>query len=128
MLTTKVELFLEGTDDFKAMSPEKRNCYYPHEKPLEHFDVYSEANCVLQCAWSEALQECGCVPWFLAHHFPDSLMCESGGNRCFKSAVDGRNDADNSTSCIAACLPDCETIQYDVANGLVRSRGDLDYE
>ncbi len=110
----KLDYIAVGTKEFTAMAPQKRNCYYPDEKVLEPFDVYSEANCVLLCAWHLAKDKCGrCVPWFLLEYFPNTQMCEANANRCFKNVVDGRYYIKNST-CINGCLPDCETVQYQI--------------
>ena len=32
-------------------------------------DVYSQANCELECAWKRAASTCGCVPWFLKEYY-----------------------------------------------------------
>lgn len=81
---------VKTTDEFRSLSPKKRNCLYPKEKHLDFFPEYSETSCVLECAWSRAARECGCVPWFLRGHFPDRPMCELTGNACFRSIVDDR--------------------------------------
>ncbi len=70
-----VENVLEGTEAFGDLALEQRGCYYPSEVELEHFSVYSEGNCYLECAWEAAGDRCGCVPWFLAEHFPGKHIC-----------------------------------------------------
>ncbi len=102
---------MEGTTEFKAMGPMKRNCLYPEEKELTHFPIYSEPNCVLECAWNYAAKKCNCAPWFLYSHFPEVNTCEAHGNLCFFDIVKTRYDlADDE--CMDGCLPDCETVEY----------------
>ena len=121
LVKVKLDYIAEGTAEFRAMDPGKRNCLYPDERALDHFDVYSEPNCVLQCAWDHARRECGCEPWFLLGRLSSSSgsssggarMCEANGNRCFRRVVGGRYDI-NSSDCISGCLPDCETVQYEI--------------
>ena len=101
---------VKTTDDFRGMSPLKRNCYYPDEIKLDFFPEYSEANCALECAWKLANQTCRCIPWFLRGHFPEADLCEVFGNKCFKDLVDGRYKLDE---CMRPemCLPDCEVTE-----------------
>ncbi len=115
----KVDYMEEGTDEFKAMPPERRRCFYPQEKTLRHFEVYSESNCMLQCAWEDAVEACSCVPWFLYEKFPNVHMCEAFGNRCFRSVLDARYETkeDSSRACFLECLPDCESVHYSVEPG-----------
>ena len=105
----------EGTDEYKAMDPKKRGCFYPHEKRLEHFESYSEANCILEQAWNIAEEFCSCVPWFLLDTFSASAMCEANGNRCFREIINMRyNRKVNDFKSI--CLADCEKVQYEITH------------
>ncbi len=95
------------------MAPPKRNCLYPDEKELNHFPAYSEPNCVLECAWRHAALKCSCAPWFLREHHPEVDTCEAHGNQCFIEIVRGRYDLVGD-ECMEGCLPDCETVEYDI--------------
>ena len=108
-----LEYVAEGSEEFKAMDPHKRNCYYPNEKALDVFRTYSEANCILECAWRIAKDECGCAPWFLLQHLPKTTrMCEAIGNRCFRNLVENRYNRRHYVNCKNECLSDCEKAQY----------------
>ncbi len=69
-VSVEVSNILEGTEEFRSLGAERRECLFPREKTLAHFPLYSEGNCYLECVWEEARRECGCVPWFLTRHFP----------------------------------------------------------
>ena len=81
---------VQTTDEFRRMSVSKRKCLYPGEKELKWFPSYSESNCFLECAWGNAAEVCGCVPWHLKSRFKDMDMCERFGNKCFNQAIQNR--------------------------------------
>ncbi len=109
-----MDYILEGTGEFRALSPQKRNCLYPDEKELKHFPLYSEPNCVLECSWSYAVRTCACAPWFLHSHYPGVHTCEAHGNQCFSDIVNNRYKL-MEEECIKGCLPDCETVNYKIS-------------
>lgn len=121
---------VKTTEEFRAMSADKRECFYSHEKELDYFPEYSESNCKLECAWSIAMDKCGCVPWFLLDLYPSSPICDIFGNLCFKGSVDRRyrdsklakGDDDPASSCYDACLDDCETVDFRLELHEVRLR------
>lgn len=115
-------LMVRGTEEFRAMDVSQRNCYYGHEKKLEQFKEYTQANCYLECTWKAAAEKCGCVPWFLSDGFPKSEVCMQEGNVCFKDTVDNRFN-DGEDACGAECLDDCETLEFEVALDMVYRGG-----
>ena len=74
---------------------------------------YSKANCILECAWKEAAEDCGCVPWYLKRNFADSRMCELLGNACFKRMV-GDRERSLRDRCEDKCPRDCETTEFEI--------------
>lgn len=107
----KPTVIVRTTDDFRAMSVKRRRCYYSHEVKLGYYPEYSEANCILECAWKEAAKICGCVPWFLKDHFLEKKMCEVFGNMCFRDVIDRRYET-KEKPCYADCLEDCEKVEF----------------
>ena len=43
-------LGVDADDDIRQIAPEKRNCFFPDESPLEMHKSYSQANCILECS------------------------------------------------------------------------------
>lgn len=82
---------VENTDVFMAMDPKSRDCYGHYEKNLKWFDFYSRSNCLLECAWSTAFEQCGCVPWYLNEKIPEAQICEFMGHACFQRIVQERS-------------------------------------
>lgn len=77
-------LSVEADDDIKQISPERRNCYFPDENPLEMHKVYSQANCILECSIKYARQ----CPFTLkllssktCHFQVRALQAECSGNQ-----------------------------------------------
>lgn len=52
-------------DDFRSMSLSKRNCFFPGEKHLKYFRVYTKANCEQESLSLEIVKACGCAPFYL---------------------------------------------------------------
>ena len=101
------------TKEFRNLDPAKRNCLFKDEASLEHFPVYTEANCMVECAWRHAKEICLCVPWFLKGYFPEVPLCELFGNKCFRDVVDTRYKRLTGL-CRNQCLPDCEITEFTI--------------
>ena len=98
------------TKEFRNMKAKTRECFYTDEIKLKYFPVYSEPNCLLECAWELAFEKCKCVPWFLIDYFKGAPTCEIYGNKCFANIVDQRYEM--YIPCKAECLQDCERVEY----------------
>lgn len=79
-----IQVVLKSTEEFRAMDPQRRRCYFEDEEKLLTFPVYTKENCELECAWNMAKESCNCVPWFLKRYFPSAKLCDLFGNTCFR--------------------------------------------
>lgn len=52
-------------DGLRSMSYEKRNCFFPGEKSLKYFKVYTKSNCEMEKLSLALNASCGCVPYHL---------------------------------------------------------------
>ena len=61
-----------STEDFRAMSLDKRQCRLDHEV-LDHstHPIYTRANCMFDCHVKLAFDTCKCVPWDLPTKIPN---------------------------------------------------------
>ena len=117
---------IEGTNEFVNMNINRRKCYYPHEFQLEKFDYYSQDNCFLECAWNHAMTKCKCIPWYLYQYYPNEIICEKIGLKCFSNIINQRKmisqqkyaaiteTASWRLNCSSVCLQDCERVKYDI--------------
>jgi amiloride-sensitive sodium channel len=53
------------SSSIKSLSAEQRHCYLKSERPLQHFKIYSQSNCLLECFANYTLKKCGCVSYFM---------------------------------------------------------------
>lgn len=49
------------TQSLKSYPPARRQCYFPSERYLQYFKVYTQRNCELECVTNYTLKTCGCV-------------------------------------------------------------------
>lgn len=48
-----------------SYSSERRQCFFPKERKLAYFKVYTQRNCELECLTNLTLKECGCVSYYM---------------------------------------------------------------
>lgn len=52
-----------------SYDPHRRQCFFPSERYLKFFKVYTQRNCELECLTNHTLKVCGCV----GIHMPSEL-------------------------------------------------------
>lgn len=57
LITPKVIL---PSPALRTYDPNDRQCYFPSERTLKFFKIYTQGNCQLECAWNVTLDECDC--------------------------------------------------------------------
>ncbi|XP_068913456.1 pickpocket protein 28-like [Tenebrio molitor] len=67
--------------EVRRFKPETRKCYMADERPLKHFQKYTQSNCLLECLTNYTLNECGCV-WFFMPRDSDTAVCGVGSAEC----------------------------------------------
>lgn len=53
-----------------------RQCYFPSERTLKFFKIYTQGNCQLECAWNVTLEECDCYTLTMPSKY-DRTSCRS---------------------------------------------------
>lgn len=123
----KIEPKLTTTaDSLRFYSPERRQCFYPHERKLKFFRYYNQHNCKLECLANIMLDHCGCVTFALPRD-KKTRLCEVYETECYDSVL---NNAGNevvqqqfdkeyfgkmSTSTKIEkcnCMPPCTNVEY----------------
>ena len=104
-------MHFDSMPEYRGLNPDWRRCYFPDEFALKWHTNYSEPNCVTECTWSYASEECQCIPWFLVKYFPGFPVCELYGNKCFRTLIDNRYDLLEETGCSEQCLDDCNKLE-----------------
>lgn len=53
----------------RRYAPQKRGCYFQHERKLRFFKTYSREKCRLECLANFIKKECGCVAFYMPSQF-----------------------------------------------------------
>ncbi|XP_068082934.1 pickpocket protein 28-like [Anabrus simplex] len=110
--------------------PLGRQCYFPSERRLRFFNVYTQQNCALECLTNHTLTVCGCVAFYMPREL-DTPICGSGNTQCVKNATEqllvqevyeGLRTTDSGPNC--HCLQSCTALQYKAE----RSQADFDWQ
>ncbi|GAB0099482.1 Epithelial sodium channel [Sergentomyia squamirostris] len=108
MTTTAQELHRYG--------PRERQCFFPHEKYLQHYIIYNERNCRIECLTNMTMVKCGCV-FFDMPHNKSVKLCGKGSIPCYQrvrremdQTVMKNAGVEDNNSC--DCLPSCTSINY----------------
>ena len=110
---TATQIYAES--GVKNWKPNKRNCYFSDENPLEMHKDYSQSSCILECIIKfarnkikEQNQTEECTPWFypVVDEYVTQL-CDPWQTKKFQKWI--TSVPDNQCS---HCLPDCETTMY----------------
>ncbi|XP_047992149.1 pickpocket protein 28-like isoform X1 [Leguminivora glycinivorella] len=121
------------SDGLLPYSPNIRKCYFPSERYLRYFRVYTQANCEMECLSNFTYARCGCVHFGMVYG-ENMTVCSAGSIQCVQNAQKElvtvaamssleRDSADNSTNVIdenardiamrCMCMPACTSIEYE---------------
>jgi hypothetical protein len=81
-----------------------RQCFWPGERQLKYFQIYSKSNCELECLADFIVEICECVPFY----FPRQL----GTRICSFKDISCVNIVKRSKLAKCGCLPSCNSIEY----------------
>ncbi|CAG9863464.1 unnamed protein product [Phyllotreta striolata] len=113
-------------------SPSKRECYFPNEKKLRFFKLYTAKNCQLECQTNYTLRFCDCVNFFMPRE-NGTKMCGISKLGCMQKAYFSFRLGDNLRNKLGDrfqtnerakkllkrykgcdCLPTCTDLTYNV--------------
>ncbi|XP_063378688.1 pickpocket protein 28-like [Cydia fagiglandana] len=108
-------------------SPHIRQCYFPTERTLHFFKMYTQNNCRLECLANHTLTSCGCVEYYMPRN-QSTLMCISSDElHCLYKTFVAYSAMDdgfgNSNHSLCQCLPLCHSVQYEAE--VVRTSEDV---
>ncbi|XP_017770397.1 PREDICTED: pickpocket protein 28-like [Nicrophorus vespilloides] len=55
------------SSELQSYPPEKRQCYFPNERNLRFFKIYTQQNCEVECLANFTLRLCKCVDFHMPH-------------------------------------------------------------
>ncbi|XP_014277464.1 pickpocket protein 28 [Halyomorpha halys] len=100
--------------------PHRRQCFFPAERYLKFFKVYTQRNCELECLTNHTLEVCGCVGIHMPR-YNETKFCGAGKKQCMITAEEELRLKEvaasyKGTSVTCDCLPACTSIQYNSEN------------
>ncbi|KAJ8916815.1 hypothetical protein NQ315_005822 [Exocentrus adspersus] len=78
-------VMINSSESVGMYNPKRRECYFPKEKELKFFKIYTSLNCKLECLTNFTLHQCGCVNFYMPRDNSTSI-CGNGKSRCMKKA------------------------------------------
>lgn len=99
--------YIDSSEQFKVWNKDMKACYFPDDRKLNYFSIYTQDNCLLECRLNKIAPICQCAPWYLNQtQFP---ACGLVGNECFReNLANYQDDLQDRTDC--DCKNDCEGI------------------
>ncbi|XP_055319537.1 pickpocket protein 28-like [Sitodiplosis mosellana] len=100
------------SNGLRKYSPEKRGCFFRAERQLRFFKWYSQQKCEFECLSNFTRDNCGCVKFFMPR---DNLtnICNVKKFLCLNNATRAYYKMNTLTQ-KCNCLPDCNSVSYDV--------------
>ncbi|XP_017025391.1 pickpocket protein 11 [Drosophila kikkawai] len=98
------------TENLGSIDLDKRACYFPRERDLFYFSVYSQGNCLAECRSEGIFRLCGCIP-------PNSPR-RQGWSLCDLQQIQCTINYDNADRIVeeqkqCKCLPPCQFHRYE---------------
>lgn len=115
--------------------PERRQCFFEHERELRYFEVYTKSACELECLTNFTYHRCGCVKFSMPRD-ESMKICNQSQIQCY---VDAEKDLmlNDLKQCLKAgpganrlgqtdcnCLSSCTSINYEAE----LSQAEFDYD
>ncbi|KAK3911814.1 Pickpocket protein 28 [Frankliniella fusca] len=121
------------SEGLREYEPSRRQCYFPYERHLRYFQVYTQKNCELECSTNYTMRMCNCTAFYMPRS-NDIPICGSGSSNCLKNATEGlvlheiekelERQKGKTSSDDCHCLPACTSLEYDAQT----SQADFDWE
>nr|XP_015838365.1 PREDICTED: pickpocket protein 28-like [Tribolium castaneum] len=119
-------IIITTSESVKKFPPEKRECYFPTDRKLKFFKIYSALNCRLECLTNYTLKMCRCVNFFMPRE-NGTKICGTGNIDCllYTEAVmqlkhlrsqlnETKHGKISGSGLDCKCLPICDDITYEV--------------
>ena len=100
-----------SSDDFKAMSFEKRKCKLAIETNMKStHPTYTYDNCKFDCYVKLAYKTCRCVGWDFVNKIDGAKECDLFGRTCFSNMIESLTHS--SDQHCKHCVDECDYVKY----------------
>ncbi|KAF9411727.1 hypothetical protein HW555_009556 [Spodoptera exigua] len=104
---------LNSSDRLRSYDAEIRQCYFPDERYLKYFNIYTASNCMIECLSNITYQLCGCVNFYMPHS-SSNRICTQYDDNCVQNARETMLHRESSQEdYVCHCLPSCNSVDYD---------------
>ncbi|CAB3239600.1 unnamed protein product [Arctia plantaginis] len=103
---------LNTSESLIKYDPEIRQCYFPGERYLKYFKIYTANNCKIECLANVTFNLCNCVAFYMPHE--SKTICTELSQGCMNLARDKMVEieaTDPNRTC--RCLPSCNSVDYE---------------
>ncbi|XP_039453698.1 pickpocket protein 28-like [Culex pipiens pallens] len=118
-IVIKPEIMLTSKS-LHSYTPSRRRCFFSHERKLQFFAIYNQANCELECLTNYTRKLCSCVRFSMPHD-RRTKVCESYQLEC---CIQAENEVqllianegigkESLSKDQCRCLPACNSIEFD---------------
>ncbi|XP_076265224.1 pickpocket protein 28-like [Rhynchophorus ferrugineus] len=125
-------VMITTSDTVKVYNPKRRECYFPAERTLRYFKIYTQLNCQLECLTNFTLSLCNCVNFYMPRT-GNTKICGAAKKNCMmlaekwlqtkglvkklnelRTKPKNNTDDDDLSVPFCDCMPICTDLTYDV--------------
>ncbi|CAH1647309.1 unnamed protein product [Spodoptera littoralis] len=104
---------LNSSEKLRSYDAEVRQCYFPDERYLRYFKIYTASNCMIECLSNITYEKCGCVEFYMPHT-NSKQICTQFDDDCIEMARETMLHRESSQEdYVCHCLPSCNSVDYD---------------
>ncbi|KAF9799071.1 hypothetical protein SFRURICE_008581 [Spodoptera frugiperda] len=104
---------LNSSERLRSYDAEIRQCYFPDERYLKYFKIYTASNCMIECLSNITYEQCGCVEFYMPHS-SSKKICTQYDDDCIETARETMLHRESSQGdYVCHCLPSCNSVDYD---------------
>jgi amiloride-sensitive sodium channel len=74
VIAAMMPTIMSTSEAIKSYQPERRQCFFPSERSLKYFKIYTQQNCQIECKTNFTMQMCGCVDFYMPRNHTDSVF------------------------------------------------------
>ncbi|KAH0821873.1 hypothetical protein GEV33_000918 [Tenebrio molitor] len=133
VIAAMMPTIMSTSEAIKSYQPERRQCFFPSERSLKYFKIYTQQNCQIECKTNFTMKMCGCVDFYMPRE-KNTKICGATKKNCMLQAEDYllsegivnsirhykglplENDEYHQTVEKCNCMPECNAMTYIIEN------------
>ncbi|XP_047022448.1 pickpocket protein 28-like [Helicoverpa zea] len=103
---------LNTSESLRGYDPEVRQCYFPDERYLKYFKIYSSKNCRMECLANITFSLCQCVEFYMPHSSSNKICTGDDDDCIFLARGEMLKQESIQGNFTCHCLPSCNSVDY----------------